>query len=112
MRPRLGPGEQEMRADRLAEPTVRRGRTLGTLVLCGVALLTGCDALDEPMYQASVTLEKEWDVGASPEVVADLFGGPIYVTPGQDGKVTASLQIGRVSKISQDVADKAVKTAP
>jgi hypothetical protein len=91
---------------------MRHHRALGALVLCGIAMFVGCDVLDEPMYHASVTLEKEWEVGASPEVVADLFGGPIYVHPGRDGKVTASVQFGRVSKISQDVADKAVKTAP
>jgi hypothetical protein len=87
-------------------------RTLAALALCGVAVLAGCGALDEPIYQASVKLEKEWDVGSSPEVVADLFSGSIYVTPGREGRVTASLRIGRASKISQDVADKAVKNAP
>jgi hypothetical protein len=92
---------------------MRNGRTLGALAIFGLAAIAGCDSIfDEPMYRASVTLEKEWDVGSSPQLVVDLFGGPIFVHPGPLGKVGASLSIGRVSKVSQDVADRAVRTAP
>ena len=39
-------------------------------------------------------------------------GGPLYVTHGSDGKVIASFQMGRVSKISQEVAEQAVRSSP
>jgi hypothetical protein len=101
-------GDLEIKLYEFAEHLMRLNRNFRTLAVCGAAVLSGC-MFDEPMYYASDKLEKSWDVGPSPQVVADLFGGPIYVTASRDGKVTASVQIGTVSKISQDVADNAVK---
>jgi hypothetical protein len=83
----------------LAEDIMRSGRTLDALAIFGLVAIVGCDALfDEPMYHSSVTLKREWDVGSSPRLVVDLFGGPIFVHPGPPGKVGASVQVGRVSK--------------
>jgi hypothetical protein len=101
-------GDLEIKLYEFAEHLMRLNRNFRTLAVCGAAVLSGC-MFDEPMYYASDKLEKSWDVGPSPQVVADLFGGPIYVTASPDGKVIASVQIGTVSKVSQDVADKAVK---
>jgi hypothetical protein len=95
----------------LGGTAMRHSLRFGSLVICGIVTSVGCDLLDEPMYQASVALEKEWDVGRSPHVVADLFGGPIFVHPGRQGKVRASVKIGQTSKISQNVADSAVKAS-
>jgi hypothetical protein len=80
-----------------------------SLALIFLGAIAGCD---ETLYHASETREKTWDVGHSPEIVAELRGGRIDVRPGQAGKVTARLSVARVSKTSQQVADDAVSKAP
>src|SRR4051794_13434157 len=74
-----------------------------------LAALAGCD---DTLYHAGENREMTWDVGNSPEVVAELTRGRIDVRPGPTGKIKALFGVSIVSKTSQQVADEVVSRAP
>ena len=68
------------------------------------------DLLEDGPYHALSRVVKSLDCGPTPLVITDVFEGSISVLPSADGRVTADILSVSVTKRSQEVTDRALKT--